>query len=322
VEVPSYYPWPYSTYSNRSVIHSDASRANAPVVATPSYLCSLQTLSMFLARMVFFRLHESPRYLVHAGRPQDAVKSLQLISRFNGSDISIELEDVRDYQCYDTPTEGDISKSDGRSRANSTTPFAANVVPDGPNLITADPSTENSQARSVPITDYASTRETPNRTDSTPEQHEPSDSATEPMLKDVAATAGESLPRNNLHLIRQRRAPSASRQSFVYRKKVCRILPRWLRRLLWAWWDRVMMVLAPEWQRTTVLVWLAWFAMSLGPSNFLMAIHPFNFPQSLTIFFSFFQLIQCLMSSFQSCWKADHQVLMCLRRWNRVYGML
>ncbi|RXW16530.1 hypothetical protein EST38_g9327 [Candolleomyces aberdarensis] len=57
----------------------------------------LITLSMFIARIVFFRLHESPRYLVHAGRPHDAIKSLQLISRFNGSDLEVELEDVRDY---------------------------------------------------------------------------------------------------------------------------------------------------------------------------------------------------------------------------------
>ncbi|KAJ2935233.1 hypothetical protein H1R20_g1861, partial [Candolleomyces eurysporus] len=57
----------------------------------------LITLSMFIARIVFFRLHESPRYLVHAGRPHDAIKSLQLISKFNGSDLEVELEDVRDY---------------------------------------------------------------------------------------------------------------------------------------------------------------------------------------------------------------------------------
>lgn len=220
---------------------------------------------MFLARMVFFRLHESPRYLVHAGRPQDALRSLQLISRFNGSHISIELEDVRDHrdhQCHDAPvtTEGDSSKF-VRSRANSSTPFAADVIPDGPISITIDPITENS-SRSVLITDYASTRETPNRGDSAPEQRVLSDSPTEPMLKDVAASTDESLPRT----IGQRREPSASRRSSVYEQKVCHVLPLWLRRPLWAWVDRVMMVLAPEWLRTTVLMWLAWFAMSLGPS--------------------------------------------------------
>ena len=233
-----------------------------------SYLCSLQTLTMFLARMVFFRLHESPRYLVHAGRPQDAIKSLQLISRFNGSEISIELEDVRDHLCHDAPvTTGDFpSKFDIRSRANSITPFAANVVLDGPISITKDSSSENSQSsQSVLITDYASTGETPNRGDSTPEQHVPLDSPTKPMLKEAAAIACESLRRNNSYPVRRRRESSASRRSSVYEKKVCRALPRWLGRPLWAWWDQVMMILAPEWLRTTLLVWLVWFAMSLGP---------------------------------------------------------
>jgi hypothetical protein len=288
VEVPSYYPWPYSTYLDRSVIYSNASRVNALTF-------SLQTLTMFLARMVFFRLHESPRYLVHAGRPQDAIRSLQMISRFNGSDILIELEDVRDHQYHDAPvaTEGDSSQFDVRSRANSTTPFAARVIPDGPISITTDPITENSQSsRSVLITDYASTRETPNRGDSIPVL---SDSPTEPMLKDVAATADESLHRDNLHSIRQRRDSSASRRSSVYEQKVCRVLPRWLRRPLWAWWDRVMMVLAPEWLRTTVLVWLAWFTMSLGSSIF-NGIHPLIFPVINNSFLSSLYNVQCLPS--------------------------
>lgn len=234
---------------------------------------------MFLARLVFFRLHESPRYLVHAGRPQDAIKSLQLISRFNGSDISIELEDVRDHQCHDVPvtTEEDFSKFDVRSRANSITPFATNVVPGGRMSITKDSSSENSQSsQSVVITDYASTGETPNRGSSTPEQHVSSDSPTEPMLKEVAAT----LRRDNLHSNGQRREPFASRRSSVYEQKMCRALPRWLRRPLRAWWDQVMMILAPEWLRTTLLVWLVWFAMSLG-----LSITSINFSQSLTIFF-------------------------------------
>ncbi|EED86011.1 predicted protein [Postia placenta Mad-698-R] len=55
------------------------------------------TLSMFLARIVFFRLHESPRYLVHAGRQQEALESLQLIARFNGDDLDLGLEDVQDH---------------------------------------------------------------------------------------------------------------------------------------------------------------------------------------------------------------------------------
>src|ERR1700744_4858529 len=51
---------------------------------------------MFLSRVTFFRLYESPRYLVHAGRPQEAIVSLQKISEFNGEEMNLNLEDVQD----------------------------------------------------------------------------------------------------------------------------------------------------------------------------------------------------------------------------------
>ncbi|KAJ7701373.1 major facilitator superfamily domain-containing protein [Mycena rosella] len=57
------------------------------------------TLAMFLARIVFFRLHESPRFLVHAGRPAEALETLQLIARFNGAPAlagELALADVDD----------------------------------------------------------------------------------------------------------------------------------------------------------------------------------------------------------------------------------
>ncbi|KAJ7868296.1 major facilitator superfamily domain-containing protein [Mycena leptocephala] len=57
------------------------------------------TLAMFIARLVFFRLHESPRFLVHAGRPAEALEALQLIARFNGAPGlagELKLADVDD----------------------------------------------------------------------------------------------------------------------------------------------------------------------------------------------------------------------------------
>jgi hypothetical protein len=224
---------------------------------------------MFLGRMVFFRLHESPRYLVHAGRPQDAVESLQSISRFNGSDIPIELEDVRDHHAI--TVEGDLSKYETLSPANSTIAFATNAIPDELISTTGNPRVESAQASQSVIKHYASTGESPNldsRGNSIPEQDVPSDSPTEHLLKDVA------LPRNILRSGRQRRDSSASRRSSVYEEKVRRVLPRWLRQPLWAWWDRVMMVLAPEWLRTTILMWSAWFAMALGLSMIMTIVRP------------------------------------------------
>src|SRR6266849_3603006 len=63
----------------------------------PSSYRYTKTFGMFLGRIVFFRLHESPRYLVHAGRKQDALESLQMISRFNGSELALDLDDVDDH---------------------------------------------------------------------------------------------------------------------------------------------------------------------------------------------------------------------------------
>ena len=44
-----------------------------------------------------FRLHESPRYLVHAGRKQYALELLQMIARFNVSELALDLDDVEDH---------------------------------------------------------------------------------------------------------------------------------------------------------------------------------------------------------------------------------
>jgi len=96
----------------------------------------------------------------------------------------------------------------------------------------------------------------------------PSDSPTEPMLKDVTTTLGESLLSDNVHSVRRRTESVASRRSSVYEQKVCHVLHGWLRQPLWAWWDRVRMVLTPEWVRTTILVWSAWFTMSLAYTMF------------------------------------------------------
>ena len=52
---------------------------------------------MSLGRIVFFRLHESPRYLVHVGRKQDALEPLRMISRFNDSELALDLDEVEDH---------------------------------------------------------------------------------------------------------------------------------------------------------------------------------------------------------------------------------
>lgn len=54
------------------------------------------TLAFALARIAVFRLHESPRFLVQAGRSQEAMLSLVRIARFNGMEIELGVHDITD----------------------------------------------------------------------------------------------------------------------------------------------------------------------------------------------------------------------------------
>ncbi|KAF9013162.1 major facilitator superfamily domain-containing protein [Cyathus striatus] len=205
----------------------------------------LITFAMFLSRIVFFRLHESPRYLVHAGRPHEAVKSLQMISRFNGSEMELELSDVADHHEH-------------RNSGGDGTQYSAT-------------------GNTPPVDSYSFV--TPS------EEHPPVvfPSVPQPQPQDAVKESSPTAPRRPSSSppplqIRIPRAPNPnrrlsalsnhSRRSSVYEQKVYSILPRWLRMPLWAWMDRVMMVLTPEWFRTTVLVWSAWCSMALAYTMF------------------------------------------------------
>ncbi|KAH6871586.1 major facilitator superfamily domain-containing protein [Coprinopsis sp. MPI-PUGE-AT-0042] len=67
---------------------------------------------------------------------------------------------------------------------------------------------------------------------------------------------------------RQLSAASRRSRASAYEQKFFWALPHAVRRPLWAWWDRVMSVLSPEWLRTTLLVWGVWWSMSLAYTMF------------------------------------------------------
>ncbi|KAI0064112.1 MFS general substrate transporter [Artomyces pyxidatus] len=260
----------------------------------------LITLTMFLARMVFFRLHESPRYLVHAGRPHDALESLQMISRFNGSELALELRDVVDRIHPPLPSGAApdpapfLSSLDGREETTHLnaapiqevyppTPLSNEQVTTSPIDISdsaakAD-SRGSSQASSPPrsVPAYAATGESTTRLEGhvfftpVPEQHGqfslPTSSSPLTLKEDVQ---DEDIPAARPRPQRRRASTSASvRSSFAEaRKKVWWKLPRWIRKPLGAWVSRFAMVLSPEWIRTTILVWGAWFGMSLAYTMF------------------------------------------------------
>lgn len=50
------------------------------------------TLAAFFLRFVVFRFQESPKFLLYRGRDEKAVKVLQNIAKFNGTQCSITIE--------------------------------------------------------------------------------------------------------------------------------------------------------------------------------------------------------------------------------------
>ncbi|KAH9949855.1 MFS general substrate transporter [Amylocystis lapponica] len=290
----------------------------------------LITLSMFIARMVFFRLHESPRYLVHAGRPQEALESLQLISRFNGSELSLDLDDVQDH------LNAAPSAMGGAPSANTRTSIQDNQIaslhPNDPADVLFDAEVVSPSAldeanlgvqyaerysissqRSHDVLhgspdseskNYSSTGEsttpldvhvfgTPTMTpdprhvvsfysiashDSDSKAHDTKDVSSPASLLSANPSSAHLLP-PEFPPVSPRPRPGAQersssrnsgRQSTAYevKSKVYWRLPRWIRRPLWAWLDRVAMVLSPEWLRTTLLMWGTWWAMSLAYTMF------------------------------------------------------
>lgn len=251
---------------------------------------------MFICRMVFFRLHESPRFLVHAGRAQEALESLQMISRFNGSELSLELDDVDDSP--PPPCDGQADSAAGERRRNPADEEARRGVEtifDADALrLPGESSNASSPPNSSGVTYYHSTGESPNSLEG--QGHTLVTPATEvapngPNLsvrpntyanitpevaefKDVPTVDSLPLPNSSSDApVRPRPRPrrsrmgsTASRRGSLYetKRKVGGFLPKWIRNPLWAWLDRIAMVLSPEWFRTTMLMWMVWFSVSLG----------------------------------------------------------
>lgn len=272
----------------------------------------LITLTMFLARIVFFRLHESPRYLVHAGRPQDALESLQMISRFNGSELELDLEDVVDRICVPPTLDSSYPPHPSIRTENSSTPLfdADGEIADSPKDLTAPPAPTNATmplsttppegTESAPlIKDYATMGEsdaplaahafvnssehqmfsyqmTPEARRATfPRVTTPpplrrsrlSTETDEDLIDRIAVPPARPRPPR---IQRPRADTRSSVRSSLYEvaDRAWFALPRGIRRPLRAWFGRFLMVLAPEWRRTTILVWGAWWGMSLAYTMF------------------------------------------------------
>ncbi|TFK93073.1 MFS general substrate transporter [Polyporus arcularius HHB13444] len=229
----------------------------------------LVTLTMFIARIVFFRLHESPRYLVHAGRPHEAIESLQLISKFNGSELSLGLDDIEDTV---QPAASEQTGPNGPARQLNSE--AVSEAEQGSSPLRDSPPT-TAQYSSIGQPDVA----LDSHSFGTPLPHTASatyvNNLFPPAPQTSAPQAGEEArppPRSRVPSSSSRRMSRrlSTASSYIESKSrpVCRVLPRWMRRSALAWIDRVAMVLSPEWFRTTVLVWATWCFMSLAYTMF------------------------------------------------------
>ncbi|EMD31441.1 major facilitator superfamily protein mfs4 [Gelatoporia subvermispora B] len=263
----------------------------------------LLTLFMFLARMVFFRLHESPRYLVHAGRPQEAIDSLQMISKFNGEELALRLDDVedrvpasssearavfrakQDEEAAPGDVEGDTTEvvfdadrsvlptvrshdalhsSPDRESMNYSSTGESNTPLDGHAYGT--PAIEHAPYHASTQHDRDDALPSP-RTPSPPSSPHLSARLLPPESPPAASPRGR--PHLRTHTTAPRRASTVSVASLAeVKSRMYWKLPRWFRRPLYAWLDRVAMVLSPEWFRTTVLMWAAWCGMSLAYTMF------------------------------------------------------
>jgi len=267
----------------------------------------LITFGMFLGRILFFRLHESPRYLVHAGRKQDALESLQLISRFNGSELALDLEDVEDHirvppshlphsvfstrhslpssRIFDVDSEI-LSSPVGIKRqatpAHAGTPLSS-TPPDGNEgtPLTKDYcATGGSEA---PLTAYAASPYAASPTERHSFVYDPSPEAGRASFHDISTSPKEEVftedpyvmprPRSVSRSSRvgpRRRDTVSSVRSSLYEvaDRAYWAVPRSIRRPVRAWLSRFTMVLEPEWRRTTLLVWITWWGIMLAFTMF------------------------------------------------------
>ena len=260
---------------------------------------------MFLGRIVFFRLHESPRYLVHAGRKQDALESLQMISKFNGSELALDLEDVEDYirtpsqlpdsaypaenglpssRLFDADSENLSSPTEIKgpsTLAHAGSPLSS-TPPDGAEgtSLSKDYSATGGSGAALSAYTVVSTAAERRSFLYNPipiEGTSSHDVLRSPKEEETPTEDTYAVPRPRSHSRSsrvsrgpRRRETISSVRSSIYEAadRAYWALPRSIRRPVRAWLSRFMTVLEPEWRRTTLLVWGAWWGIMLGFTMF------------------------------------------------------
>ncbi|KAN0066024.1 hypothetical protein ACQY0O_000116 [Thecaphora frezii] len=194
------------------------------------------TILFVACRVVFFRLLESPKYLVHAGRPEEAREILQRIQRYNGgAAVTIKLRDVYDVATPHLPTS---SAGPSASRGSSERPRQ----PESPHVGSKLRSNQKSY-------DSLPSLEDDENLDAEEDER---------LLGRSEARGHESAYASDAD------APPRAAE-----------LPRWLGWLPRQWHattagllSRYAELLSDEWRQTTVLVWIIWGGMSFAFTSF------------------------------------------------------
>jgi len=191
---------------------------------------------MFIFRILFFKLHESPRFLVSTGRPAEAVLALRRINSYNGVSMDLDISDVHN-EPIDDPEEAP-TKPEGHPGSNS------------PRLSDSSATSSDYQATTshseAPLANGDYQFQTPTA------EHDP-------FFSEPNSDSPSRRPAS-------RKSPSRRNSSVRFNGPNSILLNSVLGPLR-SWVDRIQSLLTDEWRRTTLLMWAAWCLMSLGMSS-------------------------------------------------------
>lgn len=217
------------------------------------------TVLFVSARVVFFRLLESPKYLVHSGRPQEARDILQRIQRFNGGAIiSLRIQDVEDHSGSSVRHGGEDLESSQHS-------------------LQQRPSQNNASQRHGED-DAGRTPSDGSRNSYTVDEDDVQtasgqDASSLPLLGGQADAANAHEFRKSDSQDSSMRIQNGSAPSHPHTDTAD--LPAWLSWLPRSWHpsaadlaSRYSEMFSPEWKRTTLLIWIIWGGMSYGFTTF------------------------------------------------------
>ncbi|SNX81515.1 uncharacterized protein MEPE_00220 [Melanopsichium pennsylvanicum] len=218
------------------------------------------TVMFVSARVVFFRLLESPKYLVHAGRREEARDILQKIQNFNGGQVvNLRVEDVEDDS--HRANEGRTDNVDLEGSAHSLREAG-----------TSEFSTYSNLSRKVdkaPSDRMEATcaEEEDARDDDDDGDITTGDASSRPLLDEGNRSQKSDAETSNRN--RNRNSSAISHHIASYD------LPASLTWLPRTWHpsaadlvSRYTEMFSPTWKRTTILIWIIWGGMSYGFTTF------------------------------------------------------